>query len=500
MYEGTWDSVRTHRVPVWYEDAKLGVFIHWGLYSVPGWAPRVPDMHQMLVKHGPARMLRENPYAEWYLNSMQIPDSPTHRHHVRTYGDDYPYDNFVKTFDDASAGAKLDSVAELCHAAGARYVVLTTKHHDGFALWPSEVAHPVKGEYHARRDLVGDLTGAVRERRMRMGLYYSGGYDWPYNDAVLRRAADAALAVPDGRPYVRYVTAHWRELIDRYRPSVLWNDIAWPNDGHLAELFAYYYNTVEDGVINDRWREPGIPRNAFTDSLVRVAGAAVQLVWPLIPASRKRLAFATPAHYDFRTPEYDLLHTVSKRKWELTRGVGHSFGANRHERPEDIVSDTELIQMFCDVVSKNGNLLIGVGPRPDGTVPEEQQEPLRGLGAWLDANGEAIYGSRPWVLTESLATDGTPLRFTKSGEGVYALILGVPAERRVTLEAVDGSRVRRVRLVGADEPLEWSVSEGGELTVNLPERLPLSAVTTLDLGSDVRARLARGRPLQKASS
>jgi alpha-L-fucosidase len=492
MYEGTWESVRTHRVPVWYDDAKLGIFIHWGLYSVPGWAPRVPDIQQLLRADGPTRMLRENPYAEWYRNTMQITDSPTQLHHARVYGDDYPYDNFVKTFNDASARANLDAIADLCQAAGARYVVLTTKHHDGFALWPSAVAHPAKGDYHARRDLVGDMGVAVRSKRMRMGLYYSGGYDWPYNDAVLSRAADAVLAVPNGRQYVEYVTAHWRELIDLYQPSILWNDISWPGGGNLADLFAYYYNSVEEGVINDRWRESNRRRNEFTDALVRGAGTLIEWMWRFIPERRKRLTFATPKHCDFRTPEYDVLHTVSERKWELARGVGHSFGANRHEQPEDIITDTALIQMFCDVVSKNGNLLIGVGPRPDGTIPEIQQAPLRGLGRWLSANGEAVYGSRPWVITESMTSEGTPLRFTKSGEGVYALVMGMPASRRITLRAVDGTRVRRIRLVGADEQLEWS-AEGGELTVTLPERLPLVAVTALDLGTDVRARVGGAR-------
>ena len=314
MYEGTWESVRTHRVPVWYDDAKLGIFIHWGLYSVPGWAPRVPDIQQLLIHDGPKRMLRENPYAEWYRNSMQIKGSPTQEYHARTYGEDYPYDNFVRTFDDASSGAELDAIAELCQAAGARYVVLTTKHHDGFALWPSDVPHPVKGGYHARRDLVGDLSGAVRARRMRMGLYYSGGYDWPYNDAVLSTAADAVLAAPQGPRYVEYVTAHYRELIDRYRPSALWNDIGWPKDPRLPELFAHYYNTVEEGVINDRWREPGLSRNTVTDAVVRGAGAALQALWPLIPERRKHLTFATPKHYDFRTPEYEVLRTVTARE------------------------------------------------------------------------------------------------------------------------------------------------------------------------------------------
>jgi alpha-L-fucosidase len=483
--------VGTHVVPDWYDDAKLGVFLHWGLYSVPGWAPRVPDIQQLLVSEGPKRMLRENPYAEWYLNSLRIKDSPTQLHHARIYGDDYPYDNFVKTFNDASAGANLDAMADACRSAGARYVVLTTKHHDGFALWPSGIAHPTKGRYHATRDLVGDLAEAVRSRRMRMGLYYSGGYDWPYNNAVLRTASDAILAVPYGRPYVQYVTAHVRELIDRYQPSVLWNDIGWPPDGRLSELFAYYYNAVEDGVINDRWRESG-SRNKVSDGVVRVAGAVVQALWPIIPPKRKRLTFATPKHCDFTTPEYDVLQTVSERKWELARGVGHSFGANRDERVEDIIGETELIQMFCDIVSKNGNLLIGIGPRPDGTIPDTQMAPLRLLGSWLASNGEAIYGSRPWVVTESQTVEGTPVRFTQSGGGVYAMVMGMPSGRRVMLRSIDASRVQRVRLVGSPGvELEWS-NEDGVLAVTLPELLPLSPVTVLDLGKDVRARLGRG--------
>jgi alpha-L-fucosidase len=492
MYEGTWDSVGAHLVPDWYEDAKLGIFLHWGLYSVPGWAPRVPDIQEQLVKAGPKRMLRENPYAEWYRNTMRLKGSSTAQHHAQVYGDDYPYDNFVKTFDDASAGANLDALATLCADAGARYVVLTSKHHDGFALWPSAVPHPVKGPYQARRDLVGDLTEAVRAQRMRMGLYYSGGYDWPYNDAVLRGAADLALAVPADARYRDYASAHVRELIDRYAPSVLWNDIGWPYGGNLAELFADYYNAVPDGVINDRWREAKMPRGVAGVALVRAAGALVQAAWPLIPAKRKRLTFASPRHYDFRTPEYDVLHTASERKWELCRGVGRSFGANRHEKPEDIIGVTELVQMFCDAVAKNGNLLIGVGPRPDGTVPASQQAPLRGLGEWLAVNGEAIYGSRPWVVTESSTTDGTPLRFTKSGEGVYALVLGMPSDRRVTLRGVDGTGVRRVRVVATDELVDFAVDGSGALTVTLPERLPVSAVTALDLGAGLRARVEPG--------
>jgi alpha-L-fucosidase len=299
------------------------------------------------------------------------------------------------------------------------------------------------------------------------------------------------LAGPTGPAYAEYAQAHVHELVTRYRPSILWNDIGWPEAGHLATVFADYYNTVEDGVINDRWKEPDLARHQVTDALVRGAGAAVQALWQFIPEQRKHLTFATPKHYDFRTPEYEVLRTVTARKWELAQGVGHSFGANRHERPEDIISETDLIQRFCDVVSKNGNLLIGIGPRPDGTIPDLQQAPLRGLGAWLDVNAEAIYGSRPWVVAESITVDGTPLRFTKSGEGVYALIMGMPRARRIIMRAIDGARVRRVRLVGADAPLDFAVARDGDLSVTLPERLPMAAVTVLDLGTDVRARVGR---------
>jgi alpha-L-fucosidase len=232
------------------------------------------------------------------------------------------------------------------------------------------------------------------------------------------------------------------------------------------------------------------PSGVVSKSLVRAAGRLLELAWPWIPARRKRLTFASPKHCDFRTPEYEMLHAVSERKWEMCRGVGKSFGANREEPPEDIISATELIQMFCDVVAHNGNLLIGLGPRPDGTVPELQQAPLRGLGEWLGANGEAIYGSRPWVVAESATADGTSMRFTKSGEGVYALVFGMPAGRRVTLRGIDGASVRRVRLVEIDELVPSSVEHGGGgLIVRLPERLPPSAVTTFDLGAEVRARV-----------
>jgi len=478
MYEATWESVRAHEVPTWFHDAKLGIFLHWGLYSVPGWAPQVADIQSLMRDEGPAHMLANNPYAEWYLNSMQIPHSPTQQHHSATYGDSHPYSAFAEEFNQRSEGADLGALAALCNRAGARYVVVTTKHHDGFCLWPSAQLHPKMGAYHTSRDLVGDLTQAVVAHGMRMGLYYSGGYDWPYNDAVLSRASDAVLAVPTGEGYRSYAEAHVRELIDRYRPSVLWNDIGWPAGGNLAALFAHCYNTVEECAINDRWLESNLPRNAVTDLVVRGAGELAERMWRFIPQHRKELTFPAANHYDFTTPEYKQFDRISERKWEATRGVGHSFGANRHERPEDIVTATELVRSFVDIVAKNGNLLIGIGPEPDGTIPEVQRAPLEGLGAWLSVNGEAIYGTRPWTTAEGVTTEGTPLRFTQREDLVYAILTEAPGERRFSLRDIDASDVTDIRLVGVEDGLEWSTVDG-RLHITLPERLPVSPAHTL---------------------
>ena len=317
-----------------------------------------------------------------------------------------------------------------------------------------------------------------------MGLYYSGGYDWPYNDALLRNPADSFLAVPHTDDYVGYADTHVRELISRYQPSVLWNDICWPAGGDLPALFAEYYNTVPDGVINDRWIEPTQHRGMVTDALARLGGIAAQRFWAFIPASYKSLTFPANHHYDMRTPEYAQFSEVQDKKWESTRGVGHSFGANRNERPQDIVTSTELVRSFADIVSKNGNLLIGIGPDERGVIPDEQLAPLRGLGAWMSVNGKAIYRTRPWDIAEATTTTGAGVRFTQRDGAVNAILLDLP-EREFGIRGVDATDIDTVRVLGLDEQVDWQVDDG-MLTVRLPERMPVSPAHVVTLGHAVR--------------
>jgi alpha-L-fucosidase len=430
-YLGTWKSVSAHPVPQWYEDAKLGVFLHWGLYSVPAWAPRSPDITALLRQQRPSWLLRNMPYAEWYANTSQLPGSPTQLYHQETFGSGFPYDGFRPDFEGSSSEADLEEVAALCRDAGARYVVLTAKHCDGYRLWPATQPHPVKGPYHPPRDLVGDMTRAVTRQGMRMGLYYSGGYDWPYNGAVLATLGDLLLGGPAGADYARYAESQVLELIERYRPSVLWNDVGWPSESHLPSLLAAYYNEVEDGVVNDRWFQGR--RSPLLDRVVRGCAAVVEGAWPLLPSSAKRVTMPSGRHADFATLEYVTSDRRRPDKWEATRGVGHSFGANRNEAPNEMPSGDELVRLFVDVVAKNGNLLIGVGPMADGRIPDWQAERLRALGRWLEINGEAIFGTRPWTTSSATASNGAPVRFTTGPDVLYATVVGTAPTTSVTL-------------------------------------------------------------------
>jgi alpha-L-fucosidase len=477
-YEPTRASLRQHVVPEWYHDAKLGIFVHWGLYSVPGWAPLAGEYKALIARAGWTGWFARNPYAEWYLNSIRIAGSPSHQHHLETYGEGFEYEQFAPMFTEAIRAWDAGDWADLFRLSGARYVVLTTKHHDGFLLWPSRHLNPNRAGYFNQRDLVGELADAVRAQGMKMGLYYSGGLDWTFSEAPVQSLVDLLDTIPQSAEYTQYAERHWRELIERYQPAVMWNDIGFPAAAKLPTLFADYYNHMPDGVVNDRFMQMDLAKSAIGRALRRrrvraIVSRAVE--W----ATARMEALPASGHYDFRTPEYSSFRRITPVKWEATRGIGHSFGFNRNEGDEQFISVDGLVHLLVDIVSKNGNLLLNVGPMADGRIPSAQAERLRGLGRWLEINGEAIYGTRPWRRSEGTASDGIPVRFTQKQGALYAILLANPA-RRLTIPRVAAAN-GAVHLLGHDGALPWQ-QYGADIVVDLPKEMPPSAAYVLRIG------------------
>ncbi|MEM7712130.1 MAG: alpha-L-fucosidase [Cyanobacteria bacterium P01_A01_bin.68] len=431
-YEPTTESLSKHEVPKWFKDAKLGIFIHWGVYSVPGWAPLTGNFNEVVASQGWEYWFEHNPYAEWYYNSMKLEGGDTFKFHRQTYGENFTYDDFIPSFNQAITNWNPSEWARFFSQVGARYVVLTTKHHDGFLLWPSDTVY--KSGNVASRDIVGELTQAVRQEGMRMGLYYSGGIDWSFQDTTVTDFNTLLAAIIQDPVYAEYANNHWRELIDRYQPSILWNDLGYPSPNDALEIMAYFYNNVPDGVVNDRFDLEG--------------------------------QFGLP--FDFSTPEYSQLQEIEPKKWESTRGLGYSFGYNQNDTDLNMISVDELVDLFVDVVSKNGNLLLNIGPNADGSISQLQKERLLGLGSWLDINGEAIFGSRYWTRSEDVTSEGIQIRYTTNRNNLYAVLLDTPTTRKITIPGLVLPKYTTITMLGVKERLSWQ-QDGQNLSITLPD-------------------------------
>lgn len=398
------------QVPGWYRDAKLGIFVHWGLFSVPAWAdlhrdasgrPEVVPEEQSYLRHR---------YAEWYANTVRIPGSTARTRHERLYGVGTSYEDFADHWraDAFDAQVLVDQLA----ATGAGYIVPVTKHHDGFCLWRTSTTGFNSVRRGPGRDLIAELHAATRAAGLRFGTYFSGGHDWhvsPYppitSDVELftHRRNDAAFA--------QYCADQLRELVENFAPDVLWNDIEWPDGGKgtedygLAALLEEYFRRVSHGVVNDRW---GVP------------------------------------YHGYLTREYIAVDGAQPRVWEATRGIGHSFGYNQDEDSSESLSGTEVVRYLVDTVSKNGNLLLNVGPRADGTLPEVQSRVLAELGQWWAVNAAAVEGTRPWIRPH----DGS-VSYTAGAHGEVYLISRDPASGWMHVpQELQG---RRLRVLGGSE-------------------------------------------------
>ncbi len=335
------ESIKNRQTPEWFSNAKLGIFIHWGLYSVPAYGGK-------------------ESYSEWYLRGLQVNDSLRTNFLKNTYGQNFTYKDLTTHFK-----AELFNPtewAELFQNAGAKYVVLVTKHHDGYALWPSKYNRNWNSvDTGPKIDIVGELTNAVRKTDLKMGLYYSLS-EW--NHPLHRWYTDPHENI--GKYVEEYMIPQFKELVSTYKPSLIFADGEWFNTAeqwHSAELINWYYNLVgEEAIVNNRW------------------GHGIDV--------------------GFLTPEYSAGIKVTDRPWAEVRGIGRSFGLNRNEDLAAYGTSKDLITRFVQTVANGGGMIINVGPKADGQIPLIQQERLMQLGNWLKINGAAIYGSKPYEIIE----------------------------------------------------------------------------------------------------
>jgi alpha-L-fucosidase len=428
-YKPSWESLDKRPVPGWFEDAKFGIFIHWGVYSVPSWGP-TGDSIGVYDK-----------YAEWYWNKLLNKSSQVNKYfqrfHEKTYGPYFKYQDFAPMF--KAELFQPDQWAELFKESGAKYIVLTSKHHEGFTLWPSAQSWNWNSvDIGPHRDLCGDLTTSVKKQGLHMGFYYSL-YEW-FNP----------IYISDFNKYVDYhMIPQMKDLVTRYTPEILWTDGEWDKTSRewkSEEFLAWLYNespVKENIVVNDRW------------------GSETRSV-----------------HGGIFTTEYGLIgekegiDQSNVKPWEECRGIGTSFGYNRAENLDSYSTADDLIKLLVSTVATGGNLLLDIGPAADGTIPVIMQQRLLEIGKWLKINGEAIYNTRAFIRsrTDKSINPATneKIFFTKKNKDLYVICTEWP-KKNIILKKLKSTGNSNVQLLGSTVPV--SMKSSGENTVIVPPRL-----------------------------
>jgi alpha-L-fucosidase len=453
-FADNWESLKGYRVPEWYTDAKFGIFIHWGVYAVPAF---------------------DN---EWYSRNMYQQDMIAFKHHVETYGsqESFGYKDFIPLF----KAEKFDPRAwvSLFKQAGAKYIVPVAEHHDGFAMYRSSLTPWNACEMGPRRDVLGELAAAAREQGLTFGCSFHRAEHWWFFDGGLKFPSDVQdprsrdfygpphlkEEVPD-EAFLNEWLARLIELVDTYQPQQIYFDW-WIEEPvfqpYLQRFAAYYYNRAAQwrkGVVIN-YKHVDRPDSSFAE------GTAV------FDIERGQAAEILPRFWQSDT-------AINRNSW-------------CHVATPDYKDVPTLIGNLVDVVSKNGTLLLNIGPRADGTIPAEDTAILLALGRWLAVNGEAIYETRPWKIfgegpTQIAAgnyTDSKPrtftgqdMRFTTRGETLYATVLAWPENDSALIKTLaSGSElypqpIARIELLGSSESLTWTRDTAG-LRVQLPAQKP----------------------------
>ena len=442
QYKPTWESLDTRPVPQWWLNGKFGIFIHWGVYSVPGYA-------------------KKGDYAEWYENGLRSGDSARIKYQKENFGDRHYYD-LVNDFH-----AELfnpDEWAKLIEESGAKYVVLTSKHHDGFCLWPSKEADRDWGfPWNAvtagpHKDLLGELFAAIRKTSVHPGLYYSL-YEW-YNPLWLN---DRDKYVAD------HMWPQLKELINNYKPDVLWTDGDWDAPASTwksQEFLAWLYNEspVKNSIVTyDRW------------------GSGVRF-----------------HHGEVYTPEYQPDVDFEDHPWEESRGMGASYGYNRNEDAWDYNSAQSLVLQLIDKVSRGGNFLLDIGPDSHGKIPPIMQERLLQIGAWMHINSESIYNTVRWKTSSQwsagdrnykpanrqdpvlkITVDPDPgyavkevfYTYNPTTNSLYAILPKYPSDKKAVLKNIQLHEGAIITFLSTKENMKWH-NEGNDVIVSLPDYDP----------------------------
>jgi len=475
-YQRNWESLQQHTCPEWYRDAKFGIYFHWGLYSVPAFG------------------------SEWYPHWMYLPDRPEYKHHLATYGslDRFGYKDFAPQF--TAANWNPDAWVTLFKEAGARYIGPVAEHADGFSMWDSRINRWNAARMGPRRDVVAEMARAVRKQGLKFYTSFHhqwlwGWYSSPQTDADIYQPEFADLywpqkyvsgphatydpdnpqgafnfGHPDPAPSQRFCEI-WRdkvaEVVDLFNPDVIYFDsrVLIIPESYRIEMLAHYYNAS--------------------------ARAGRQTVM-----TYKDKDFATGSgQIDVEAGQ---LTETASFVWQTDDVLDWDSWA--YLKVPNFKPAGRIIHQLIDVVAKNGNLLLDVGPRPDGTIPSEIEDRLRRIGAWLRANGEAIYESRPadrfgegptivkkgsYVADHNADFTAEDIRFTTRGRAFYVFVMGSPGSevkvRSLTRDTpLPFGTLRNATLLGSQQSVQWNWTPDG-LTVKLPESRPFDEALVIKL-------------------
>ena len=445
--KGKWkptpESIDTHQAPDWFKDAKFGMFIDWGPWSVAGWAPK-----------------KENGamYPDWYELRLDT-DSAFIKYHEKNWGKDFKRDDYIPLF--TAREYDPDKLVKLAADAGMKYIVPFSKHHGGFCLWPSSFTQRDAGDMGPKRDLIKPIVESCKKQGLKFGFYFSvEEWEYPLIDKEgnikprlweiknkpsmedLEKRAAGKVPVKDFSK--DYIVPQAVEFIDKYDPDMIWYDGEWTTEAtdlRTYEISSYFYNQAEgrkEVAVNDRYGTK----------------------------EGKRLRFVRG---DFFTSEYHSLTDENKKSthaWEECRGISQSFGYNWQDTEANVISTKAFIDMFVDIVARGGNLLLIVNLDGQGALPEIQENRLLDIGKWLSVNGEGIYATRSYNRQIEGSISYTQ---SKDGQFVYA-ILKEWSGSKLHLKGINPVNGSKIEMLGFDRPLEWTTGNDG-VTVKFPAKL-----------------------------